>query len=185
MEAVEMKKNSLFFTCIDNFLDKDSLLNLQKQMLSVSYKPGINPEKDHYGYEHHFSLDYFKDDPLLKKIKDTFFPHDDLKPVEIRAHLRHNTKKPLPHTDQNPFKEEIETQDFFSFLMYVKGDPLMYNGTGFYGRDSKLFGYIGFEENRTIFFNAGRIMHTDLQALGESSPRYTLNVFYEGKYETQ
>ena len=179
MEAVEMKKNSLFFTCIDNFLDKDSLLNLQKQMLSVSYKPGINPEKDHYGYEHHFSLDYFKDDPLLKKIKDTFFPHDDLKPVEIRAHLRHNTAQPHVHRDG------VDDKECFSFLLYVKGDSLMYNGTGFCGLDKKLSSYIGFAENRAIFFNAGRIMHTDLQALGESSPRYTLNVFYEGKHETQ
>ena len=29
-----------------------------------------------------------------------------------------------------------------------------------------------------LFFNGKKIFHTDLQALGESSPRYTLNIFY-------
>ena len=129
----------------------------------------------HYGYEHHFSVDHFKDDPLLKKIKDTFFQHDDLRPTEIRAHLRHNKAKPLPHRDSE------EVSDFFSFLIYVKGDSLLYNGTGFYGQDKKLFAYIGFEENRALFFNAGRMWHTDLQALGESTPRYSLNIFYKWK----
>ena len=169
-----MKKNSLFFKCVDNFLDKDSLESLQKQMLNLSYKPAIN-KMAHYGYEHHFSVDHFKDDPLLKKIKDTFFQHDDLRPTEIRAHLRHNKAKPLPHRDSE------EVSDFFSFLIYVKGDSLLYNGTGFYGQDKKLFAYIGFEENRALFFNAGRMWHPDLQALGESTPRYSLNIFYKWK----
>ena len=168
-----MKKDSRSFTCVDNFLDKDSLEALQKKMLSVSYKPASSSAKVHYGHEHQFSVDYFKDDPLLKKIKNTFFPNDNLKPIEIRAHLRHNTAKPHPHLDN-----EEEGKDFFSFLLYIKGDPLLYNGTGFYGLDRKLFAYIGFSENRSIFFNAGRIFHTDLQALGESSPRYSLNIFY-------
>ena len=168
-----MNKGSRSLTCVDNFLDKDSLEALQKKMLSVSYKAVSSPAKVHYGHEHQFCVNHFKDDPLLKKIKNTFFPNDNLKPVEIRAHLRHNTAKPHPHLDN-----EEEGKDFFSFLLYIKGDPLLYNGTGFYGLDRKLFAYIGFSENRSIFFNAGRIFHTDLQALGESSPRYSLNIFY-------
>ncbi len=174
-----MKKNSLFFKCVDNFLDKDSLESLQKQMLNLSYKPAINKEA-HYGYEHHFSLDHFKDDPLLKKIKDTFFQHDDLIPNEIRAHLRHNKAKPLPHLDNAKCKCSC-CNDCFAFLIYVKGDSLLYNGTGFYGQDKKLCAYIGFEENRALFFNAGRMWHTDLQALGESTPRYSLNIFFKWK----
>jgi len=175
-----MKKDSRSFTCVDNFLDKDSLEALQKKMLNASYAPAKAADKVHYGYEHHFSVNHFKDDPLLKKIKNIFFPNDDLKPVEIRAHLRHNTMKPHPHLDsEHPHLDsEEEGKDFFSFLLYIKGDSLLYNGTGFYNLDKKLSTYIGFEENRAIFFNAGIILHTDLQALGESSPRYSLNIFY-------
>ena len=167
-----MKKDSLFFSCVDNLLDKDYFETLQQKILNISYKPAINHDKAHYGYKHYFSLDHFKDDPLLKTIKDTFFPHNDLKPVEIRAHLRHNTAEPLPHLDGNGDTE------CWTFILYVKGDTLMYNGTGLYGSDKKLCVYVGFEENRAIFFNAGRIMHTDLQALGKSTPRYSLNIFY-------
>jgi len=167
-----MKKDLLSFTCIDRFLDKDSLENLQGKILNASYKPASDAKGAHYGYEHHFNINHFKNDPLLKKIKDTFFIPDNLKPFEIRAHLRHNTAEPLPHRDSHGDRE------CFSFLLYIKGDHLLYNGTGFYGFDKKLFAYIGFAENRAIFFNAGRIYHTDLQALGESSPRYSLNVFY-------
>ena len=169
LDHYNMKKNALSFTCVDNFLDKDSLESLQKKMLSVSYAPAKASDKVHYGYEHHFAVDHFKNDPLLKKVKDTFHSSENLKPVEIRAHLRHNTAQPHVHRDG---------EGIFSFLLYVKGDPLLYNGTGFYGLDKKLSSYIGFAENRAIFFNAGRIWHTDLQALGESSPRYSLNIFY-------
>jgi len=190
-----MKKNSLFFTCVDNFLDKDSLEGLQQNILNLSYRPGTNGQysepitgfrgdkegnedtKFHHGYEHHFSVDHFKDDPILKKIKDAFFFHHDFKPIEIRAHLRHNTMQPWPHLDGDADKA------CWLFLLYIKGDSLLYNGTGFYGADKKLCTYVGFEENRALFFNAGKIFHTDLQALGESSPRYTLNICYEAPFD--
>ena len=45
---------------------------------------------------------------------------------------------------------------------------------------------ISFKHNRAMFFNS-HIHHTDLQALGESSPRYTLGIlFFELKnsYDT-
>ena len=38
--------------------------------------------------------------------------------------------------------------------------------------------YIGFVENRAIFFDGKNNWHTDLQGLGESSPRYSINIFY-------
>lgn len=166
-------KNSNLVRWVDDFLDKDSLESLQKLMLNISYSPATNPTKAHYGHEHQFSLDHFKNDPLLKKIKEEFLPYENLKPVEIRAHMRHNTEKLMPHRDA------IGDKECFSFLLYVKGNSLLYNGTGLYGHNNQLNTYIGFVENRAIFFNAGKIFHTDLQSLGESSPRYSLNVFYE------
>jgi len=173
-----MKKDSLSFMSIDNFLDKDSLEGLQQNILNLSYQPGTDMGKTyHHGSEHHFPVDHFKDDPILKKIKDAFFLHNDFKPVEIRAHLRHNSAHPWPHVDGDRKKA------CWLFLLYVKGASLLYNGTGFYGADKKLCTYVGFEENRALFFNAGKIFHTDLQALGESSPRYTLNIAYEAPFD--
>ena len=55
----------------------------------------------------------------------------------------------------------------------------MYNGTGFYNSNNQLDRYVGFKENRAMFFNGKEIYHSDLQALGESTPRYTLNIFYK------
>jgi len=37
---------------------------------------------------------------------------------------------------------------------------------------------IGFVENRALFFDGQNNLHTDLQALGQSSFRYTINIFY-------
>jgi uncharacterized beta-barrel protein YwiB (DUF1934 family) len=62
----------------------------------------------------------------------------------------------------------------------LKGDELTYNGTGFYYKNN-LNTYIGFVENRAIFFDGKNNMHTTLQALGPSSGRYTINIFYDNK----
>ena len=44
--------------------------------------------------------------------------------------------------------------------------------------DDQLSSHIGFVENRALFFNGMKIPHSDLQSFGESSNRYTLNIFY-------
>ena len=59
-----------------------------------------------------------------------------------------------------------------------KGEPLLNNGTGFM-HDNKLSSHIGFVENRGLFFNGLKIPHSDLQSFGDSSSRYTLNIFYK------
>jgi len=64
-----------------------------------------------------------------------------------------------------------------NFILYLKGKELTYNGTGIY-YENNLNTYIGFVENRAIFFDGKNNVHTDLQALGPSSGRYTLNIFY-------
>jgi len=65
----------------------------------------------------------------------------------------------------------------YNFLLYLQGKELVYNGTGFYTK-KQLHSYIGFVQNRALFFDGKNNVHTDLQALGESSPRYTINIFY-------
>ena len=44
-----------------------------------------------------------------------------------------------------------------------------------------LSSHIGFIENRALFFNGSKIPHSDLQSFGDSSERYTLNIFYTEK----
>jgi len=83
--------------------------------------------------------------------------------------MRNNEKEPLFHKD-------IENGCVANFLLFIKGEPLLNNGTGFMKNDS-LSAHIGFVENRAIFFNGAKIMHSDLQSFGDSSPRYTLNMF--------
>jgi hypothetical protein len=65
-----------------------------------------------------------------------------------------------------------------NFLLFVKGEPLFNNGTGFTHKN-QLSSHIGFVENRALFFNGSKIMHSDLQSFGESTDRYTLNIFYK------
>ena len=102
-------------------------------------------------------------------VENPFFKDKNLKEIDPCFRQRHNAEKMLPHTD-----EHVN----YIFLAYLKGEELMYNGTGFYNEDGHLDRYIGFRQNRAIFFNSF-ICHSDLQSLGKSSPRYTLNIFYK------
>ena len=71
------------------------------------------------------------------------------------------------------------------FFAGDSGDGIQLTGSQFtntaalYGND--LSTHVGFVENRAIFFNGKDTFHTDLQAFGDSSPRYTLNIFYGEK----
>jgi hypothetical protein len=164
---MKLDKNKRFIYSIDNFLPKEELLNVQTRLLNYDYKSCKNDEVGHFGFGYQVDMEDIKEDPLIKRIKNSFHPQNDLKIKECRAHLRYNTGEPLPHLD-----------DSFNFLLYVKGDPLLNNGTGFYTEGNKLSSHIGFLENRAVFFNASIIWHTNLQSFGESTPRHSLNIFY-------
>ena len=110
---------------------------------------------------------------MLKLIKDYFFPNRNLEPISVSAHLRQNDKEPLFHVD-------VEKGNVANFLLFVKGESLLNNGTGFMSGKS-LSSHIGFIENRALFFNGSKIPHSDLQSFGDSSKRYTLNIFYKDK----
>ena len=77
----------------------------------------------------------------------------------MSAHSRQNNEEPLFHVDD-------DKNNVANFLLFVKGEPLLNNGTGFM-------------HNRALFFNGMKIPHSDLQSFGESSNRYTLNIFYK------
>jgi len=151
----------------DNFFSKKEFNILVSNTQHIQLSARQNDDGN-YGFRHNFKKPS-NDDWFSKKIKDNFFPNLNLEFWEGGYHLRHNKEKPLVHIDPN---------SDYNFLCYLKGKELMYNGTGFYNDDKNLDRYIGFKENRALFFNSC-IYHSDLQSLGESSPRYTLNIFYK------
>jgi hypothetical protein len=149
----------------DNFLTKKEL-DILKNNINKIYFEAIKNGDGNFGFRHHFDKN-LDNEWLFKKIKNQFFPNVDLKVCSSSYHLRHNHSKVFSHVDE---------QDY-NFLLYLKGKELVFNGTGFYEKNN-LNTYIGFVENRALFFDGKNNFHTDLQALGESSPRYTINVFY-------
>ena len=161
-----MHKDTRIVTYIDNFLSKDELDNLQKKAVAFDYNSNIN-DTGHYGFTYEFPLENIKNDPILSKVKKSFGIGKNMKEYLVRFHLRYNTNKPLPHYDENTYV----------FLLYLKGEPLLNNGTGFL-HNNELSAHVGFVENRALFFNGSKIWHSDLQSFGDSSERYTLNVFY-------
>ncbi len=163
-------KETKFVMYVDDFLDKDTLKSLQETLVNLNYKTVKNPDGQFYGMRHTFDKS-IKDDPLLKLIKQYFFPHRNLEPISVNAHIRENKKEPLFHIDH-------EKGNVANFLLFVKGEPLLNNGTGF-SHKNQLSSHVGFVENRALFFNGCKIWHSDLQSFGESSNRYTLNFFYK------
>ena len=150
----------------DNFLTKKEFKILNSNVDKISYTSVKDGENDIFGFKHFFKRSS-ENEWLFKKIKKQFFPNVNLVIDNSSYHLRNNNKKVLHHKDTNDY----------NFILYLKGKELIYNGTGFYTKNS-LQTYIGFVENRAIFFDGKNNMHTDLQALGESSFRYTINIFY-------
>tara|TARA_R100001163_G_C5017652_1_gene161446 strand:- start:337 stop:828 length:492 start_codon:yes stop_codon:yes gene_type:complete len=155
-------------TILDDFLSEKELKILTDNLNKVDYHHTENGPDNKYGFGHKFYPDE-TNKWLFDKIKNKFFPDKNLKPTDCSFRLRHNANKVLPHKDDHVN---------YLFLCYLKGEEKTYNGTGFYNHNGELDRYIGFVENRALFFDS-HIFHTDLQALGDSSPRYTLNIFYE------
>ena len=162
-------KETKFVMYVDVFLDETTLKSLQDTITKLEYQEVKNPEGQLYGLRHTFNRSIY-DDPLLKLIKQYFFPHRNLEPISVSAHLRKNNKEPLFHIDD-------DRNNVANFLLFIKGEPLLNNGTGFM-HNNQLSSHIGFVENRALFFNGLKIPHSDLQSFGDSSKRYTLNIFY-------
>ena len=150
----------------DNFFSKKEFNILLSNIHSIPYE-SQNNLAGNFGFRHQFKKNS-KNNWIFNKIKKHFFPNLDLELFESAYHLRHNKTKPLVHRDPTDY----------NFILYLEGKEIFYNGTGFYNSEKNLDRYVGFFKNRALFFNGKKIFHTDLQALGKSSPRYTINIFY-------
>ena len=152
---------------IDNFFSKKEFQILQRNVFNLDMRPMKN-NNGTYGFRHTFDVDK-NNQWLFDKIKQNFFLNKELKVVNASYHLRHNKEKVMAHKDDCAY----------NFILYLKGQQLMYNGTGFYDKNNNLNTYVGFVENRALFFDGRNNLHTTLPALGESSPRHTINIFYD------
>lgn len=152
----------------DNFLNKKEFDIIYNNLSRIPFKVSIN-EQGNFGFRYDFEHNK-ENDWLFKKIKKQFFPEIDFKISQPCYHWRHNAHRVFSHVDK---------RTDYNFLLYLKGKELLYNGTGIYDKHNHLNTYIGFVENRALFFDGHNNVHTDLQALGESSPRHTLNIFYK------
>ena len=151
----------------DNFFTKKEYNILVSNLDKITLLPQSNAGGN-YGFSHPFEKTK-ENNWLFNKIKKNFFSNKKLKVLSwARFDLRHNKTEIKPHLDEGPK---------YNCIIYLKGRSLIHNGTGFYTKGN-LNTYVGFVENRALFFNGRDVYHTDLQALGLSSPRYSLNIFY-------
>ena len=88
---MQHNKNTKFVMYVDDFLENDTLKSLQDTVTKLKYYEVKNPEGQIYGMRHTFDKS-IHDDPLLKLIKQYFFPHRNLEPISVSAHSRQNKK---------------------------------------------------------------------------------------------
>lgn len=149
----------------DNFFTEDEF----NRIVNVIRKCPMEPEKNdvgHYGFRINF-INNGEYDWVLEKIKNTFHPNTIYMKHTFSAHIRHNKDKTRHHTDDASH----------NCMVYLEGKELFHNGTAFWDNQGKLTATVAFKPNRAIFFNGEDNSHSDMQAMGESSQRLTLNVF--------
>ena len=181
-----MKRNNIDIQ--DNFFDLTFLRTLQGEIMGLEFEsryldietnPGHKAEKgrvvDWDGQRNYHQVKLNKNAPvvqeLIKKMK-IHFNFSSIKEIYSFYFLSFPNAPAIPHND--PFN--------FNCLIYLLGDPLMNNGTGFYidgpGEEKILNSHVGFKENRAIFFDS-EIYHSPLQFAGNSTPRYVMANFIE------
>ena len=152
----------------DNFLNEEEFKIIWSNLNRISFNFRDKGENVTDGFRHFFTPDD-TNKWLFEKIKKNFFPRKKLNPKVCAYHLRWNKKEKMIHRD-----DDMD----YNFILYLKGKEILYNGTGFFD-DKQLNALVGFKHNRALFFNGRDVLHSDLQAFGESSFRYTVNIFYK------
>ena len=170
----------------DNFFDLDTLNKIQQEVTSTEFgireKSDVNNElaSSRYYFEHPLSTESDVAKEVTKLIQKYFYRKVDTynkeKPHQINYFLS-NPKEAIPHKDTPHPELDID----YNCLIYLKGEHLLNNGTGFYeniNNQLQLNTHIGFKENRAILFN-GNIYHSPLQwADNNSSFRYCIANFF-------
>tara|TARA_R100001015_G_C4626572_1_gene185622 strand:- start:796 stop:1326 length:531 start_codon:yes stop_codon:yes gene_type:complete len=174
-----MRNNNIFIQ--DNFFDKDFFTKLQREVVLQDFtsrylhikktRPNTSSDNPYQRFYHNVPLSS-KSKVVLevkKNIKKYFKTTVKLHEGMSFYFLSFPNTPPNPHYDPG----------LFNCLIYLVGDNLVNNGTGFYEKvndDLVLHTHIGFKENRAIFFDS-HIYHSALQFAGNSSPRYVMANF--------
>ena len=174
-------KNNIYVQ--DNFFKKDFLKKLQTEIINLEFKSRYNdistladkdsPSNNLYQRNyHHVSLSGSSPvvHEVVKNIKQYF--NYSVKEMTSNYFLSFPDTPPIPHEDGSEY----------NCLIFIVGDKLINNGTGFYEKVDKkyqLHSHVGFKENRAIFFDS-KIWHSPLQFAGNSTPRYVMaNFIYD------
>jgi hypothetical protein len=160
----------------DNFFTSEILNKIKTDLSYQKFQNRFLSVKENNNQKIYFEVQISPDHPAVQEIKKNLFNLFNLNCGEISSHYFLSTKheKATPHND-----------DSFDVncLIYLKGDYLVNNGTGFYDKlDDKftLNTHVGFKENRAIIFDS-KIYHSSLQFNDNTGRRYCLANFIKIK----
>ena len=164
----------------DNFFDEKIFKEIQKDISNLQFtnryvtvnNDSKNPyQKIYFNVELNFK--HFAVEEVFKNLKKS---HNNLKLVSSNYFLSTKHEEATPHNDAN-----VD----LNCLIYIKGNYLINNGTGFYDKRDNNFvlnTHVGFKENRAIIFDSN-IYHTSLQFNKNCGARYIMANFFN--YEPQ
>ena len=159
----------------DDFFQDDFLKQLQQELVTMDFTSRYHETKNknnHNVYQRNYhQVHLSQESKVVLKVKDNIKKYFNAVVDEIVSYyfLSFPNTPAIPHKDVGTY----------NCLIYLLGDTLINNGTGFYeknGDNYSLHTHIGFKQNRAIFFSS-RIWHSPLQFAGESTPRYVMANF--------
>ena len=157
----------------DNFFDSKFIQTLQKELITLEFKHRFSSFKHINNYDHNYHhVELTEDAPVVQEVTKQLKTHFNFSSIK---YMQSSYLLSFPNTPAVPHQDESD----FNCLIYLLGNPLINNGTGFYIEqegNQVLNSHVGFKENRAIFFDA-KIYHSPLQFAGNSTPRYVMSNF--------
>ena len=179
-----MRKNNINIQ--DNFFDPTFLRTLQGEIMGLDFESRYLDIEQNIKLDEKKTSNYQRNYHQVRLNKTAPVVQELIKKIKIHFHFSTIEKMysfyflSFPNTPAIPHNDSTD----FNCLIYLLGDPLMNNGTGFYidgpGEEKILNSHIGFKENRAIFFDS-KIYHSPLQFAGNSTPRYVMANFINVK----
>jgi len=164
-------KNNIYVQ--DNFFDSKFIQTLQKELLTLDFQYRFSTSESVYNRNYHH-VELTEDAPAVQEVTRQLKKHFNFSSIK---HMESFYFLSFPNTPAIPHQDHAD----FNCLIYLLGNPLINNGTGFYidqGEEQILNSHVGFKENRALFFDA-KIYHSPLQFAGNSTPRYIMANFIE------
>ena len=164
----------------DNFFEDNFLKKIQKEIVSMQFSSryndiATNDKKNlNISQRTYHQVDLSQDSLVVSEVKHKIKQHFNVGGIqEMLSYyfLSFPNTNPIPHNDKS----------VYNCLIYLLGDTLINNGTGFYEKNQNeyiLHTHIGFKQNRAIFFSSS-IWHSPLQFAGNSTPRYVMANFID------